>query len=151
MFPAKTTIFFHFQSVGIILLVFHCVVVSLFALAACQSNFYSHLVHLLEFYKAISDKLIVRQFLHTKKRPFHQHKNNNITNNKCQEENKKFITRSIFFMQNNNENRIHYRIKSKHDTKANTFLSVMPYALAALSASLITATVTLLCCDVFSD
>ena len=42
VFSAKTTILFHFKSIRIVFLVFHGVVVSLFALAACQSDFYSH-------------------------------------------------------------------------------------------------------------
>ena len=45
--PAETAILIHFQSVRIVLLVFGCVVVALLALAASQSDFYSHYAHLL--------------------------------------------------------------------------------------------------------
>ena len=40
--PAETTILVHFEPVRIVLLVFHRVVVALFALCACQSNLDSH-------------------------------------------------------------------------------------------------------------
>jgi hypothetical protein len=49
--PAEFAIFAHFQSVGIILLVFGCVVVSLFAFGASQNNLiFSHLRHLLDYF-----------------------------------------------------------------------------------------------------
>ncbi len=46
MLMAEPTIFSHFKSVGIVLFVFHCIIVSLLALSTSQCNFYSHLSHL---------------------------------------------------------------------------------------------------------
>jgi len=43
VFSAETTIFVHFQPVRIIFLVFHCVVITLFALCASQGNLYPHI------------------------------------------------------------------------------------------------------------
>jgi hypothetical protein len=40
--PAETAVFAHFQSVRIVLLVFHRVVVALLAFGASQSDFYAH-------------------------------------------------------------------------------------------------------------
>ena len=42
MLTAESAVLVHFKSVGIVLLVLHGVVVALFALSACQNNFYSH-------------------------------------------------------------------------------------------------------------
>ena len=42
MFSAETAILLHLESFGIVLLVLDCVVISLLALTACQSDFYSH-------------------------------------------------------------------------------------------------------------
>ena len=42
VFAAETTVFVHFQSVRVILLVLHGVVVSLLALGASLSDFYAH-------------------------------------------------------------------------------------------------------------
>jgi hypothetical protein len=42
VFPTEFAVFVHFEPVGIVLLVFHLVVVALLALCAGQSNFYSH-------------------------------------------------------------------------------------------------------------
>ena len=42
VFAAETTILVHLESVRIVLLVFHCVVVALLALSAGECNFYSH-------------------------------------------------------------------------------------------------------------
>ena len=47
MLLAETAILAHFQSVGIVFLVLHRVVVSLLALVASQSNLHAHLTHLL--------------------------------------------------------------------------------------------------------
>lgn len=43
MLTAERTVFVKFKSVGSILLVLYCVVVSLLAFAACQGNFDSHI------------------------------------------------------------------------------------------------------------
>jgi len=42
MLPAETAVFFHFQTVRIIFLVFHCVIISLLAFCAGERNFYAH-------------------------------------------------------------------------------------------------------------
>ncbi len=42
MLAAEFAVLVHFKSVGVILFVFLCVVVSLLALAACQCDFNSH-------------------------------------------------------------------------------------------------------------
>ena len=42
---AESAILVHFKSVRIIFLVFHCVIVSLFAFCASQCDFNSHLFH----------------------------------------------------------------------------------------------------------
>ena len=42
MLSAEPAILFHFQTVGIVLLVFHGVVVSLLALVAAKGDLYSH-------------------------------------------------------------------------------------------------------------
>jgi len=42
MLFAEAAILVHFQSVRIVLLVFHCVVVALLAFRASQSDFHSH-------------------------------------------------------------------------------------------------------------
>jgi len=42
MFAAKPAILIHFKPIRGVFLVFHCVVVSLFALVASESDFYSH-------------------------------------------------------------------------------------------------------------
>src|SRR5699024_311902 len=47
VFLAETAVFAHFQPVRIVFLVFHCVVVALFALRASQGYFYPHVRHLL--------------------------------------------------------------------------------------------------------
>lgn len=39
---AESAIFVHFKSVGVVLFVFHSVVVALLALSAGECNFYSH-------------------------------------------------------------------------------------------------------------
>ena len=44
MFLAETAVLAHFKSVRVILLVFHCVVVALFALAARQCDSDSHII-----------------------------------------------------------------------------------------------------------
>ena len=42
MLPAEPTILVHFKPVGIVLLVFHCVVIALLALGTSQCDFNSH-------------------------------------------------------------------------------------------------------------
>jgi hypothetical protein len=42
MLLAELAVLVHFQSVGVVLLVLHCVVISLFALSASQRNLDSH-------------------------------------------------------------------------------------------------------------
>ena len=42
MLFAKSAILVHFKSVGVVFLVFHCVVVALLALCAGEGNFHSH-------------------------------------------------------------------------------------------------------------
>ena len=42
MLSAEPTILVHFEPIGIVLLVFHCVVIALLTLSASQSNFNSH-------------------------------------------------------------------------------------------------------------
>jgi hypothetical protein len=42
MFAAEAAVFVHFQTVGIVLFVFHGIVVSLLAFAARQCNSHSH-------------------------------------------------------------------------------------------------------------
>ena len=39
---AETAVFVHFESVGVVLLVFLCVIIALFALSASQCHFDSH-------------------------------------------------------------------------------------------------------------
>ena len=46
---AESAILLHFETIGVILLVFHGVVVSLLALGASQSDFNAHKRHLLKF------------------------------------------------------------------------------------------------------
>ena len=46
---AESAVLLHFETVGIVLLVLHCVVVSLLALGASQSDFNAHKRHLLKF------------------------------------------------------------------------------------------------------
>jgi len=46
MRPAEFTVFFHFQSIRVILLIFHGVVVTLFAFGTSHSNLHSHCPHL---------------------------------------------------------------------------------------------------------
>jgi len=48
VFTAKTAVFFHFDPVGIVLFVFHRIVISLFAVIACKRNPDSHLPYLLK-------------------------------------------------------------------------------------------------------
>ena len=45
---AESAVLLHFETVGIVLLVLHCVVVSLLALGASQSDFNAHKRHLLK-------------------------------------------------------------------------------------------------------
>ena len=52
MFAAETAILHEFKSVGVVFLVFLCVIVTLFAFAAGKSNFNSHYRHLLENFGA---------------------------------------------------------------------------------------------------
>lgn len=47
VFAAEFAVFFHFNSVGIVLLVFFGTVIALLAFRASQSDFYSHFRHLL--------------------------------------------------------------------------------------------------------
>ena len=49
MLSAEPAILFRFQAVGVILLVFNGVVVSLLALVAAKGDFYSHCRHLLNY------------------------------------------------------------------------------------------------------
>ena len=42
MLPAETAVLVHFQTIRIILLVLHCVIVSLLALGAGQRDLYAH-------------------------------------------------------------------------------------------------------------
>jgi len=42
MLPAKTAEFIHFQPIRIILFVFDCVIITLFAFGAGKGYFYSH-------------------------------------------------------------------------------------------------------------
>ena len=53
MLPAKTTVFFHFDSIRIILLILHSIVISLFAFTTCQCDLYSHGMHLLMFFRNV--------------------------------------------------------------------------------------------------
>ena len=46
---AESAVLLHFETVGIVLLVLHGVVVSLLALGASQSDFNAHKRHLLKF------------------------------------------------------------------------------------------------------
>ena len=52
VFLAELAILVQFKSVGIILLVFLCVVVSLFAFAACECDSDAHYRHLLKIFEA---------------------------------------------------------------------------------------------------
>lgn len=58
MLPAKTTVFFHFDSIRIILLILHSIVISLFAFTTCQCDLYSHGMHLLKFFRIVLLKLL---------------------------------------------------------------------------------------------
>ena len=49
MLSAEPAILLHFETVRVVLLVLHCVVVSLLAFVASQSDFYTHCRHLLKF------------------------------------------------------------------------------------------------------
>ena len=44
MLTAKTAVLVHLQTVGVVFLVFHCIVVALFAFVASQGNFNPHVL-----------------------------------------------------------------------------------------------------------
>jgi len=48
MLSAKAAILFHFQPVGIVLFIFHTVIIALLAFGAGHGNFHAHLGHLLK-------------------------------------------------------------------------------------------------------
>ena len=58
MLAAEPTILFHFESVGVVFLVFNGVIVSLFAFAANECYFYSHNgTSTIEFFSAVKTAL----------------------------------------------------------------------------------------------
>ena len=70
MFSAESAVFFHLKAVGAVFLVFHCVVVTLFALRASQCYFYTHYGTPPEnypFYR-LRERAEAAKFPHTKKR-----------------------------------------------------------------------------------
>ena len=82
VFAAETAVFVECKSVGVVFLVFLCVIVTLFAFAASKSDFNSHLYrHLLENFERIAPFSIVppsasgqgadvmTKYLRTKKEP----------------------------------------------------------------------------------
>ena len=119
MFSAKATVLLHFDSIRIVFLVFHGVVISLFTFTTSQCDFCSHCTHLLslsvqKLYKSLF--LCDVKNLHTKKRLYVSIKNCIISHTKCQEE-FIFFCKGMIILMNNPCLMTHYRIKSTHNNK----------------------------------
>jgi len=65
MLPAEFAVLVHFESVRVIFLVFHGVIISLFAFGTCQGNFNSHFLHPLYLVeKCIGNYAVLRHITH---------------------------------------------------------------------------------------
>lgn len=112
MLAAEPAIFVHFQSVGIILLILHGVVVALFALAAGQRDPCSH-GRAPPFRPSYAP---CYYFLHKKKDLIHQHKNYITCHTKCQEAGFKFyhkFTKEAMISMYPPPSRLHARVKNR--------------------------------------
>ena len=139
MLPAETTVLFHFNSIRIIFLIFHSIVISLLTITTSQCDFYSHGLHLLRLSCVFfwNSFWFAAKNAHKKKDLFISIKNCIISHTKCQEIFLIFL-KGFDFLNNLQNTMVHYRIKSTPKSQkkplTNTLLPVICTAALMISA-----------------